>query len=168
MFVVPSISPPSIEGEIRIQIHVDENFLGAPQFEYDLAKALKLMANESRDFWMSEAGRRLKSSRSQYTQAISVADVSDTSYTLVLDGGFLPYALEQGVPPYDMNVRRGVIAPLNVDRQPIFSNPTVFRTGNGKPWKHPGFKGVKILDDVLDHIKSEIIPKHMTALLEKI
>ena len=63
-----------------------------------------------------------------------------------------------------MNVPRGKIVPLNVDRKITFNNPKVFRTGNGKPWIHPGFPGLKISEAVMHEITNVLLPKYLPEL----
>jgi hypothetical protein len=159
----------TIDGtDISIEINIPEDFLSLSGFETALEEAIRASAIEARDFWVSEAGRRLKSSRAQYQQAISLDTVTKEAFTLKFSGGFLPYAMEVGVPGFDMNVRRGQIVPLNVDRQQPFTNPTVFRTGTGEPWKHPGFPGLNIVQDVLEELTNVILPKHINKALEEL
>jgi hypothetical protein len=164
--IVPVATP--VDMSYTLEVIVPEDFLALGDFDNAMSAAMRDMANEARDFWVSEAGRRLKSTRSEYQQAISVGDVGDLSFSVKLSGGPLPYALEVGAQPYLMNIKRGQIVPLNVDRQQVFSNPKVFRTGSGDPWQHPGFPGMNIAAAVQEEIENNIVPKHINKALGKI
>lgn len=164
--VIPVIDPS--EMELNLDVHIPDDFLSLKGFDSALQAAMRDMANEARDFWVTQAGQRLKSTRSEYQQAVSVDTVGDTGFSLKLSGGFLPYALELGMPAYDMNVKRGQIVPLNVDRQVVFSNPKVYRTGTGEPWKHPGFEGLHLADAVAEELTNVIIPKYIQKVIEEL
>lgn len=64
------------------------------------------------------------------------------------------------------------IVPLNVNRYITMQKPKVFRTvHNLSPqasWWHPGWKGMKISDAVVQELQTKIIPKHLKELLNSI
>lgn len=153
---------------ISVSVDVPPDFLSMTGFDTALKAAMNAMANEARDFWVTAAGQRLKSSRVEYQQAIRVGVVDDHSFVIELSGGFLPYALEVGTPPYDMNIARGQVAPLNVNRQTPFLNPTVFRRGTGEAWKHPGFPGFNMAQDVVRELREVILPKYISKIVEEL
>lgn len=65
-----------------------------------------------------------------------------------------------------------MVIPLNVDRQNPFTSPKVFRTFTDKQpaskWMHPGFKGVHIAEDVVAELRDNILPKHVSNLIDEI
>lgn len=181
---------------------------GPKQFKKKLPGAMRRMAMEGKSFWKAEAGRKLKSSRKKYQDAIEFQVVDDLSFYLSLKGAFV-YGVETGSQPIDMKPRllknalpwppkrrkfpkaiaaslpRGAITkyriiPLNVNRYINMTKPTVFRTihdqttialsgpNAGKAaWQHPGLKGAKLVDAVVDEMTNVIIPKHMSKLLQE-
>jgi hypothetical protein len=126
------------------------------------------MAWEAQDFWVTIAGQRLKSSRKAYQDSIKVFKAGDNSLSLGLEGPSWIAGLEQGTPGYSMNVARGQLVPLNVNRAIIFTSPQVWATGTGEPWKHPGFPGFNMKDDVVDYIRDELMPKYVDEAVEKL
>jgi hypothetical protein len=134
-----------------------------------MEQALLKIAWEAQDFWVTAAGKRLKSSRADYQAAIKIfGKVGEKSVSLGLQGPSWLGGLEMGTPGYSMNVKRGQLVPLNVNRQIIFTSPGVWATGSGEPWKHPGFPGFNMRDDVADYIKDELAPKYVGEAIEKL
>ena len=126
--------------DIELKIHVQDTLFDIPAFEDAMDRVLHRIAWEAEDFWKTIAGQRLKTSRKAY-------------------------ALEVGTPAYTMNVKRGQIVPMNMNRQIIFTSPEVWRTGTGEPWNHPGFPGFNMRDDVVDYIRNELAPKYIEEAL---
>lgn len=152
---------------INIEMSGFEDFL-VEAYSDTMSNAMHSMATETMNFWTTIAGQRLKSSRDKYQKAIKLDNTTSESFTLALDGGTLVWALEVGTPPYYMNVPKGKHVPLNVDREIIFTSPQVWRTGTGEPWKHPGFPGFKMLDDVVDELIENIAPTHIDEAISKL
>lgn len=152
---------------------INTNITGLESFNEDIFKdtmyqAIQNMAQETMDFWKSIAGRRLKSSRAKYQQAIQLEGVTGDSFDVTLSGGFA-YALEVGTGgPYPMQMEKGKIAPLNVNRLIVFTKPQVWRTGTGEPWMHPGFPGFNMRNDVVDELLDNILPKYVDEVMSKL
>lgn len=161
------------------------------------------IALEAKSFWKSEAGRRLRSSRKVYQNAIEHHMIDDTSFYLTLSG-YIPYSVEMGGQGFDMkpgflrnakpwpppgkkrfprakaetfapkSITQYRIIPLNVNRYvnmnhaTLNQKPTKFRTVHDQSpagsWKHPGFKGARIADEVAKELDTRIIPKHVAKL----
>lgn len=152
--------------DIELKVNIPDTLFDIPAFEDAMDRVLHRIAWEAEDFWKTIAGQRLKTTRKVYQDAIkSTGTATQGTMSLELDGGFLPYALEVGTPAYPMAVRRGQIVPMNVNRQIIFTSPEVWRTGTGEPWKHPGFPGFNMRDDVVDYIRNELAPKYVGEAL---
>jgi len=149
---------------LDINVVIPPDFLSTSQFESALPAAIKNMANDARDFWLTLAGQNLKSSRIAYQQAIRVDVVEDSSFSLLLDGP-LAFSVEKGSEPYPMHIGYKV-APLNVDREVYFTNPKVFVRGKGKPWMHPGLPGVNFAKHVVEELHTVIIPRHIQKIVE--
>jgi hypothetical protein len=66
-----------------------------------LPGALRRIANEAKSFWKSEAGRKLRSSRKAYQDAIDFKIVDELTVYFTLEG-FLPYSIEVGNKGFDM------------------------------------------------------------------
>jgi hypothetical protein len=153
----------------ELQIKIPEHLFNVGAFDDAMDSVLHKIAWEAEDFWRTLAGQRLKTSRKAYQDAIRIEGTSTVgTISLVLDGGFLPYAVEAGTPAYTMNVKRGQIVPMNMNRQIIFTNPQAWVTGTGDPWNHPGFPGFNMIDDVIDHIRDDLAPKYIMEALEKL
>jgi len=147
-----------------------------------LQAALNRVGRDGKNFWKSEAGRRLKSSRIAYQAALEWEADLQSGVTIGLSGGtssqnFLANAVESGAPSYDMKPgllkgRAMLRVPLNVDRRVVFSNPKVFATvtkdSATDSWVHPGWEGMNIVDDVINELNDEIIPRRLGELLEKL
>jgi hypothetical protein len=152
---------------INISISGFENF-SPDAYRDSMSQAMNSMAIEMKNFWTTIAGQRLKSSRKAYQDAIKLEGTTSDSFTLVLDGGFLPCALEMGTPPYYMEVPIGTRAPMNSNRQIIFNTPEGWATGTGEPWKHPGFPGFNMLDDVVEELVENVAPRHIDEAVSKL
>ena len=156
---------------MKVNVETDglEDFLNAEVLDENLYQAVRGMAEETKDFWYTIAGKRLKSTRAKYQESIKLEGYTSETFDVVLDGGFLPWALEVGTDPYPMNVPQGKIAPLNIDRQIVFTSPSVWRSGGGiKPWEHPGFPGFNMRDDVVEELLDAILPKYLDEILSKL
>jgi len=152
-----------------VGVNIPDSLFNVSEFDDAMDLVLLQIAWEATDFWRTLAGQRLKTTRQQYQDAIKISgSTTRGNISIALDGGFLPYALERGTPGYSMNVGRGQIVPLNVNRQIIFTSPQVWRTGTGEPWMHPGFPGFNMLDDVIEEIQNVIAPKYISEALDKL
>jgi hypothetical protein len=150
-----------------VGIHVPSTLFNVEEFDDAMDQVLHKIAWEAEDFWRTLAGQRLKTTRAAYQSAIKTTGTSTKgTISLVLDGGFLPWAVEQGTGSYTMNVKRGQLVPMNMNRQIIFTSPSAWVTGTGEAWKHPGFPGMRMLDDVIEEIQDVIAPKHIMEALE--
>lgn len=154
--------------EVKVEVNIPDDLFNINAFSSEMQRGLEQVAKEAKDFWITAAGQRLKSSRDAYQKAIQSEGVSGSTITLKLDGGFLPYAVEVGTDGYPMNVARGQVVPLNVNRQIIFTAPQVWRTGTGQPWLHPGFPGMNIADDVIEEVAENLLPKYFDEAVEKL
>jgi hypothetical protein len=153
---------------LKLEISGIDDLFDTEAFNESLSNAFNKMAIETKNFWTSIAGQRLKSTRAQYQDAIKLDNVTSRSFSLVLDGGFLVWALEVGTGPYPMNLAKGKVAPLNVNREIQLTNPTTWRTGGDQPWNHPGFEGFHMIDDVIEELKDTIAPKHIKEALDSL
>ncbi|NBU69841.1 MAG: hypothetical protein EBS53_00025 [Bacteroidetes bacterium] len=87
---------------MAITVELPLKLLDAPKnLRKKLPATLRRIAMEGKSFWKAEAGRRLKSSRQKYQEAISVQLVDDMSFFLALTGPFA-YGIEEGRPAFDM------------------------------------------------------------------
>jgi hypothetical protein len=155
--------------KVDVDIKGLDDFLNENVLDENLYKAVQSMAEETKDFWYSIAGKRLKSTRTLYQGAIKIEGYTSEGFDVVLDGGFLPWALEVGTDPYPMVLPAGKVAPLNVNRQIVFTTPDVWRSGgNIRPWEHPGFPGFNMRDDVVEELWQTILPRHLDEILSKL
>lgn len=149
------------------QIHIDVTF---PEklLDYDkrltkkLPGTMRRIALEGKSFWKSEAGRKLRSSRRAYQDAINMQVVDELSFYLTLDGflafsvdvggaGFdmkpgllknamswppknrkIPRAVADSLPNKSQGITRYKIIPLNVNHYVNMQKPTVFRMVHDK------------------------------------
>lgn len=159
----------------HLQISVKVTF---PQSLLELDKRIKQklpgtmrrIALEGKSFWKSEAGRKLKSSRRAYQDAIDMK-VNQLDIELTLTG-FLAYSVDQGNKAYDMKpgllknalpwppkrlkiprdkaseltgrtgISRYKVIPLNPNHYVNMQKPRVFRmvTDKSSGWKHKGWQ----------------------------
>lgn len=75
--------------------------------------------------------------------------------------------LIKGAPP-----SRRIVVPINGNRQAPFTQPTAFRTVTDKQpasmWNHPGVTGVDIASDVIHELETNILPRHIGALIDEV
>lgn len=155
--------------EYEVKINIPDTLLDVGKFDDAMDLVLHKIVWEAEDFWRTLAGQRLKTSRKTYQDAIkSTGSATRGTMSLVLEGPSWIIGLEQGTPGYNMFVGRGQIAPLNVNRQIIFTSPQVWATGTGEPWVHPGFPGFNMLDDVIDEIRDNLVPKYIGEALDEL
>lgn len=184
----------------NLQINIDVSFPEA-LLDYDkklkkkLPGTMRRIAMEGKSFWKSEAGRKLKSSRKAYQDAIDMQVVDELSFYLTLEG-FLAYSIDYGGKGFDMKpgllknalpkkrkfpralaatfapkvaLTRYRIVPLNVNNHINLQKPKVFRTVHDQSpansWIHPGWKGMKISEAVVEELDKKIIPRHINKLL---
>ncbi len=186
----------------NVQVHIDVRF---PEALLDFDKKLKKklpgtmrrIAMEGKSFWKSQAGRKLKSSRKAYQDAIDMQMVDELSFYLTLEG-FLAYSVDYGGKSFDMKpglmknalpwppkrrripkdwipksppgtINRYRVVPLNPSHFINMQKPKAFRTVHDQSpvgsWKHPGWKGMKISESVVEELDKKIIPKHIAKLL---
>jgi len=152
-----------------VKINIPDTLFNVGAFDDAMDMVLHKIAWEAEDFWRTLAGQRLKTTREQYQNAIKTTGASSVgTISIVLDGGFLPWAVEQGTGSYTMNVKRGQIVPMNMNRQIIFTSPSSWVTGTGEAWKHPGFPGMNMVDDVIEEIQNVIAPKYIGEALDEL
>lgn len=158
------------DSTIHIKLRIPPHTLSTKKFEKLFTQKMKKIARETQKFWKKTAGERLRSSRNEYKKAISVTYSDEGGFAVELNGGFLPYAIDRGVEPYIMNVPRGKIVPLNVNRVINFElgkyKPKEWRTGTGDPWHHPGLPGKFITEEVVHELNKKIIPEVMDELIK--
>lgn len=155
--------------DFDVKIHIPDTLFNVAEFDDAMDMVLHKIAWEAEDYWRTIAGQRLKSSRKTYQDAIKTTGTSTRgTIALELAGPSWIIGLEQGTSGYTMKVGRGQIVPLNVNRQIIFTSPSVWSTGTGEPWKHPGFPGFNMIDDVRDEIRDNIAPRVIGEALEKL
>lgn len=148
--------------DIKITMPNSSRIFDVDAFRTSMEQAMHKIAWEAQDFWVTIAGQRLKSSRMIYQESIKVFGSSgQNTVSLGLDGPAWLGGLEMGTPAYKMNVKRGSLVPMNMNRQIIFTSPQAWRTGTGEPWNHPGFPGFNMRQDVSDYIRDELAPKHI-------
>lgn len=82
-----------------IKVHIPRGLLDMKKFNKALPKTLKNIAKDAKQFWESEAGRKLKTSRVKYRDGVQVTVVDARTILIGLSkfGG----ALERGK-PFDM------------------------------------------------------------------
>lgn len=161
--------------QIVIQIEFPESLLDMDKrIKKKIPGMLRRIAMEGKSFWKTLAGQKLKSSRQVYTKGLDFQVVDDLSFYIKLEG-YLPYSVEYGRGAFDMKpglLKGGKyrIVPLNVNRYINMQKPTVFRTVsvNSPPdsWLHPGWKGMKLSEEVIRELDKTIIPKNVEKLFK--
>lgn len=157
---------------ISLEVRLPSGFMSTTNMEKEVPKLLRRIVTKGKNFWHSEAGRRLKSTRRLYQDALYTRPANAE---LGLSGGFLPFAVEHGTGPFDM--KPGFLAggsprniPLNVNRNEVFRYPQHFaRVGaasKSDSWVHPGFKAANIRDAVLNELQNTIIPAEVAVFVK--
>lgn len=170
---VPNIPQIKIE-RVDLDPSVALNFEAFSQaFEAHFAKGLKRIAYEGKEFWQSEAGKRLKTSREAYQKSLVVANAGDGTYRIELAGRggtaskdqkWLAKAVEDGIPAFDMKSgllqgRQSRVIPIN----PPEGRKLVTVRNTSIGWMYPGLKGIHLIDCVTTELNDTIIPKHIDA-----
>jgi inner membrane protein involved in colicin E2 resistance len=130
------------------------------QFDKELEKGLKSLAEEVDTTWKKFAEERLNQSRAQYVEGIHV-DVIDKDVQCELRG-FVPVAVETGLAGYDMKpglLGTAALRVIPIGKRAGESPRLTPLTMNSKGWKHPGFQARKIHEDVQSKVADEIMPK---------
>ncbi len=176
----PAYVPAVVLEEIKIEgtPNFDEF---SEEFELEFHKNLKKIAYETKDLWMSEAGKRLKRSREAYQRSLTVQNPGEGQYSVVLGGPggrasrqdkWLALAVEQGIPnmwdmkPGLLKGRESRVIPLNtLDKGRIFR--TVKAHGQEGKWIYPGLIGINLRDTVIIEANLTIIPKYVDDAYQK-
>lgn len=170
------------EVDIQVEDLVNLELFPTKKLQAKLQSTLNRIGRDAKNFWLSEAGKRLKSSREAYQASLEWGADLQSGVSLGLSGGsksenFIANAVEAGYPAFDMKPgllkgKQLVRVPLNVDRRIVFSNPKVFRTittnSPADSWIHPGWEGMNIVDDVIEELNDNIIPRRIAELMENI
>ncbi len=206
----PHIHGPMVNFNVQVEVHVGDDLFVTEEFMNELPKAMRKIGILAHNFWESEAGKRLVSSRRDYQKALSMELVSPTTVQVTLGGAHLVgkkntyvVAVELGGPSFDMkpgflaskhtnkkkipkaiaeNLKRWkwkaplskwLVIPIHAPpRQVVFSGTKIFRTVHDNlpqtAYVHPGWKGVKIHEDVIKELNETIIPDVLTPLLNKL
>lgn len=152
--------------QLQVNVKLPKGLLNADEFDRLLEKYSQDIAREARDFWIAEAGRRLKSSKRRYQDAIVLESVSGGGFTMSLNDP-LAIAVETGAPGFDMKPGlMGKVVPMNLEKSESASYTPTFRTvtQQGK-WKHPGWEARNIADAVIDEVTEVIIPKYIQKIV---
>jgi hypothetical protein len=156
--------------DIRLTVQLPKGLLNVDKFDQLLEKYSADIAGAARDFWIAEAGRRLKSSKRQYQDAIVLESASGGGFTLALTDP-LAVAVEFGASGFDLKPGRlGKVVPMNLDKLEV---PTIesatprLVTSRGK-WKHPGWTGKNIIEDVITEVTDKIIPEYIQKIVEEL
>ena len=145
--------------EIRIDVRAIYAALNFDAFAEHLRNSTRHIVREAYDFWQSEAGRRLNSSREAYLAALRI-----DGNTIILEHDMSVLA-EVGATAYSLNIPAGKVVPLNINRDPFFHKAEHFRTSDGT-WTHPGFPGVWISADVETELLDNILPKYVDRAIK--
>lgn len=154
-----------------IELELNENIINFEAFNQEFVsqfqKRLKKIAYEGKEFWKTEAGKKLNTTREAYQSALGVQDKGDGSYTITLAGTggrgtkeqrWLALALEDGTPSYDM--KPGLLGERPIRRIRLADgNFRMVHPNQLGKWIHPGFQGLKLQDIVADHISTVIVPR---------
>lgn len=158
------------------------DFIGfSDEFEKQFQSQFKKIGNEAKEFWKSEAGRRLTRARDSY-QASIVSTVDSNGIIHIRLGGkggnatkkdrWLSNAIESGTPAYDLKpgfLKGGLksrVIPLDTKYEGRIYR-TVKATGHENKWIHPGFKGLHLVDYVITEVNNNIIPKYINIAYNK-
>lgn len=185
--MIPKPTVGLTQKNVKINIRPPTNFRGLEDVDQVMMDSIIDMAIEAKSVWETEAGQRLSTSRDRYIKALRV----DTDYVGVAyveldpEDSFIKM-IENGVAPWDMKpgflfspkARMSVMGTLYniIPMGPDHSGPLRFRTVSTtsppKSWyyanKTNGLKGVHIRDEVVEQLRSDIIPRHFKAAIAKV
>jgi hypothetical protein len=155
----------------NIELELTEGMLDFEAFNKEFVeqfqKRLKKIAYEGKEFWATEAGKKLNTTREAYQNSLGVQDNGDDSYTISIAGRggkgtkeqrWLALALEDGIPRFDMKPGFLPGRESRVIRLADGNFRTVTKLQTGK-WIHPGFEGLKIQEMVKEHISKVLVPR---------
>jgi hypothetical protein len=154
---------------IELDVKLPEGLITDGRFDQLLGRYANDIAGEARDFWISEAGRRLKSSKRRYQDSIVLeGGASASGFTLSLSDP-LAIAVELGSQGFDMKPGlMGKVVPMNLDKQEVSTSPTFRTVTRAGGWVHPGWEARNIIDDVATEIVDTIIPKYIQKIIEEL
>lgn len=144
--------------KLSIEVNFPQSLLQAPKkLTKKLPGTIRRIAMEGKSFWKAEAGRKLRSSRKKYQDAISFTMTSNLSFDLTLNDPFA-YRLEAGSAGFNMkpallknalpwppkkrkfprhvvpflaqksSITQYKIIPLNIGRNITLTKPKAYRT----------------------------------------
>ena len=162
---------------------VDLELFPTKKLQAKLQSAMNRIGRDTKNFWKSEAGRRLKTSRKDYMAAIEWESDLTKGVVIGLTGGtprenYLANAVESGAPKRDMKpgflegkVKGYARIPIN-DAGFIHGRATEVRTVSVKSpansWHHPEIEARNLVDAVVDELHNTIIPNRIGDLLENL
>jgi len=163
----------------RISVEIPDDLFGTEEIVARIPETVADIVREARNFWESEAGRRLKDKRRDvYQDALRIRQGND-GWSLELEGkvandieaGFEPFDMKPGMlagPKARMGPKgRYNIIPIDKTGAPVALR-TVTENSPANSWIHPGFKGVDIATDVHREIMDNLIPKHIEILIDEV
>lgn len=168
-----SIPLPTVE--VDFQLEIPDELLNIKEFERKLPDAILKATLEARNFWESLAGQRLAKSREKYIEGIKMY-VGIDSGGLELVGSF-PIMVETGSSGWDMKKTHlgGPKTKIAEDGMrylvvPIEGGPLRTMSDASPPgsWRHPGFPGLNLRDEVIKELEEVILPKHIGALIREV
>lgn len=145
------------------------------RFNLKIPSMMRRVANEGKSFWKTLAGQKLKSSRMAYVKGIDIEKTDNNTMQLSLSG-YVAYHVEVGRDAFDMKpgfLKNGryKVVPLNVNRYINMQKPTVFRTVSvnspAASWQHPGWKGMKLADEVVRELQDTIVPRNIEKMFKE-
>lgn len=150
--------------------------------DVNLRKINEEIATRALDFWTTLAGQNLAKTRRYYIESLKMEPAGGTSYRVhlgelgprpsfaaILEVGSGPYNLKPGFlknAKTDRNGARYRIIPIGKDPD-SFSNPSFRIVRPGDPgWDHPGFKGWKFQDLVVEEVTDRIVDEVLDLWFE--
>ncbi len=150
----------------------------APASEARIDQFMRNVAEKAEAKWKELAESKLDSTSKIYQDNIKIEEGFNSYYVILgnyTDKAPLALAVESGAPGFDM---RPGLEPkdshINRRLVPLWqghSNPTVpvwidKRDSDG--WKHPGWKGIHLQDEVVDYIDKVVLPEEIDSLLNDV
>lgn len=144
-----------------------EDLPDAEALKTEIDKASWRAANKAKQYLIEESGRKLKTTRSRYANAIYI-------YEDFMEGGIvvgvdnkdpLVDAIENGAPGFDMKPgllkgRKIRVIPLNKGKD----MRTVSAGHGSDKWMHPGWQGLHLIEVLDEELDNTIIPDELNEM----
>ncbi len=160
-----------------VEVNVPELEI-APVSDARIDLLMRNVAEKAEAHWKELAESKLTSTRKIYQDNIKIVEGFNSYYVILgnyTDKAPLAIAVEDGAPGFDMNPEHGGLRKGRTRRliplwkgHPTETTKPVWVEKDSTGWKHPGWKGIHLVDKVVKHLVDTVIPEELDSLLNDV